>query len=38
MGFLLLEPLVDLAVLALAEQLHRLKGSPWVEPRLYTAA
>jgi hypothetical protein len=38
MGVVLLEPLADLAVLALAKQLHRLKGSPLVEPRLYTAA
>jgi len=38
MSVVLLEPLVDLVVLALAKQLHRLKGSPVVEPRLYTAA
>jgi ABC-type Co2+ transport system permease subunit len=38
MSVVLLEPLVDLAVLGLAKQLHRLKGSPVVEPRLYTAA
>lgn len=38
MSVVLLEPLVDLAVLALAKQLLRLKGSPMVEPRLYTAA
>ena len=38
MSVVLLEPLVDLAVLGLVKQLHRLKGSPVVEPRLYTAA
>lgn len=38
MSVVLLEPLLDLAVLALAKQLLRLKGSPMVEPRLYTAA
>ena len=38
MTVVLLEPLVDLAVLALAKQLQRLKGSPVVQPRLYTAA
>ncbi len=38
MTVVLLEPLVDLGVLALAKQLHRLKGSPVVEPRLYSAA
>ena len=34
----LLEPLVDLAVLAVAKQWHRLSGSRWVEPRLYRSA
>lgn len=38
MTVVLLEPLVDLAVLALAKQLRRLTGSPVVEPRLYSAA
>ena len=38
MTVVLLEPLVDLGVLALAKQLQRLKGSPVVQPRLYTAA
>ncbi len=38
MSVVLLEPLVDLAVLGLAKQLHRLKGSSLVEPRLYNAA
>lgn len=35
---ILLEPLVDLGVLAGAKWLHRLKGSTWVEPRLHNAA
>jgi len=30
--------LVDLGVLALAKAVHRLKGSAWVEQRLYNAA
>lgn len=38
MTVVLLEPLVGLAVLAVAKQLHRLKGSRVVEPRLYSAA
>jgi ABC-type Co2+ transport system permease subunit len=38
MAVVLMEPLVNLAVLALAKKLHRVKGSPVVEPRLYTAA
>jgi len=38
MTVVLLEPLVDLAVLAVAKRLHQLKGSPVVEPRLYVAA
>lgn len=38
MTVVLLEPLVDLGVLALAKQLQRLRGSPVVQPRLYTAA
>ncbi len=38
MAVVLLEPLVDLAVLALAKQWHRLSSSRWVEPRLYRGA
>ena len=38
MTVVLLEPLVDLAVLALVKQLHRLKGSLVVVPRLHNAA
>lgn len=38
MAVVLLEPLVDLAVLALAKHLRRLNGSPLVEPRLHAAA
>ena len=38
MAVVLLEPLVDLGVLAVAKRLHQLKGSPVVEPRLYVAA
>ncbi|MDZ7875624.1 MAG: energy-coupling factor ABC transporter permease [Rhizobium sp.] len=38
MTVVLLEPLVDLAVLAVAKQLHRLKGSLVVTPRLHSAA
>ena len=38
MTVVLLEPLVDLGVLALAKQLHRLKGSLVVVPRLHNAA
>lgn len=34
---ILLEPLLDLAVLAGAKKLHALKGTPLVEKRLYTA-
>jgi ABC-type Co2+ transport system permease subunit len=37
MGVVLLEPVADLGVLALAKWLHGLKGSPAVEPRLYQA-
>ncbi|MBT0962577.1 energy-coupling factor ABC transporter permease [Denitromonas iodatirespirans] len=37
MSVVLLEPLVDLAVLAIAKQLHRLKGSIAVDKRLYHA-
>jgi ABC-type Co2+ transport system permease subunit len=37
MSVVLLEPLVDLAVLAVAKRLHQLKGSPVLEPRLYVA-
>ena len=38
MSVVLLEPLIDLAVLAIAKMLHKLKGSPLVERRLYQAA
>lgn len=38
MTVVLLEPLVDLAVLAAAKQFKRLQGSAAVEPRLYAAA
>ncbi|MDZ7918708.1 energy-coupling factor ABC transporter permease [Rhodoferax sp.] len=38
MTVVLLEPLVDLGVLAAAKALHRLKGSVLVEQRLYSAA
>ncbi|WP_299020199.1 energy-coupling factor ABC transporter permease [uncultured Tepidimonas sp.] len=38
MAVVLLEPVVDLAVLALAKQWHRLSSSRWVEPRLYRGA
>jgi ABC-type Co2+ transport system permease subunit len=38
MSVVLLEPMVGLAVLALAKRLHRLKGSPVVGPRLFNAA
>ncbi|MFO6421602.1 energy-coupling factor ABC transporter permease [Hylemonella sp. W303a] len=38
MTVVVLEPLVDLAMLALAKALHRLRGSAWVEQRLYAAA
>ena len=38
MAVVLIEPLADLAVLALAKTLHVLHGSPWVTPRLYQAA
>ena len=38
MTVVLLEPLVDLGVLAAAKALHRLKGSSLVEQRLYHAA
>lgn len=38
MAVVLIEPLADLAVLALAKTLHGLHGSPWVTPRLYQAA
>jgi ABC-type Co2+ transport system permease subunit len=34
----LLEPLIDLGILAIAKTLHRLKGSALVERRLYNAA
>lgn len=35
MTVILLEPLVDLAVLALAKRAHALRGSLWVTPRLF---
>ncbi|GAB4206463.1 MAG: energy-coupling factor ABC transporter permease [Tibeticola sp.] len=38
MTVVLLEPLVDLVLLAAAKQVKRLRGSIAVEPRLYTAA
>ena len=38
MAVVLVEPLLDLGVLALAKWLKGLKGSPAVEPRLYSAA
>lgn len=38
MSVVLLEPLIDLAVLAIAKTLHRLKGTALVERRLYHAA
>lgn len=38
MTVVLVEPLVDLAVLACAKCLHSLKDSQWVEKRLYSAA
>ncbi|TIN32764.1 MAG: cobalt transporter, partial [Mesorhizobium sp.] len=34
----IVEPLTDLAVLAIAKALHSLKGSGLVERRLYSAA
>lgn len=38
MTVVLAEPLIDLAVLAAAKALHRLQGTPLVQPRLYSAA
>jgi len=38
MSVVLLEPVIDLAVLAVAKALHKLKGSPLVERRLYHVA
>lgn len=38
MTVVLLEPLIDLGILAIAKTLHRLKGSVLVERRLYNAA
>jgi ABC-type Co2+ transport system permease subunit len=38
MTVVLLEPLIDLGVLAIAKTLHRLKGTALVERRLYNAA
>ncbi len=37
LAVILLEPLVDLAVLAAAKALGGLRGSAWVQPRLYEA-
>ena len=37
LSVVLLEPLLDLAVLAGAKTFKRLQGSPWVEARLYQA-
>ncbi len=37
MGVVLLEPVLDLGVLAGAKAMHKLKGSPVVDQRLYTA-
>jgi ABC-type Co2+ transport system permease subunit len=36
MGVVLLEPLVDLGILAIAKSLHRLKGASVVDQRLYS--
>ena len=38
MTVVLLEPLIDLGVLAIAKTLHRFKGTALVERRLYNAA
>jgi hypothetical protein len=38
MTVVLLEPLVDLGVLAAAKAMRRLQGSPLVNQRVYTAA
>ena len=38
MSVVLLEPLIDLGVLAAAKWLHRLNGSPMVERRVYQGA
>ncbi len=38
MAVVLAEPLIDLAVLAAVKTLHRLQGTPLVQPRLYRAA
>lgn len=38
MTVVLAEPLIDLVVLAGAKALHRLQGTPLVQPRLYSAA
>jgi hypothetical protein len=35
---IVLEPLVDLAVLAIAKALHALRGSPFLETRLFKAS
>lgn len=35
MSVILLEPLIDLAVLGVAKRLHALKGTGWVTPRLF---
>jgi hypothetical protein len=38
MVVVLIEPLTDLAILAAAKSLHRVRGSPLVTQRLYHAA
>lgn len=38
LSIVLVEPLIDLGILALAKVLHRLKGSPMVNQRLYSPA
>lgn len=38
MAVVLVEPLIDLGVLAIAKTLHRLKGTALVDQRLYSAA
>ena len=38
MSVIIVEPLVDLAVLAVAKTFHRLAGSMLLERRLYEAA
>jgi len=38
MAVVMIEPLIDLAVLAAAKGLHRFNGSKVFQPRLYRAA